>query len=80
MFKKKQSCFYKNIWCPEYNTCLDKAARKDTDFDCTFCSKKNLKQETFLLTDLEIEGSHQLLQAIFYPERFIPRIWYWPKT
>jgi hypothetical protein len=33
--------FYRNYWCTRYDTCLDIAARKDADLDCTQCFLKD---------------------------------------
>lgn len=58
----------RNIWCPDYDACLSKAALRDQPLDCAECPLKHAKMTTFVLTLAEIHGCRALVRAIFSPK------------
>jgi hypothetical protein len=57
----------RNIWCPEYDECLSKAARYDLPMYCRECPLNGVKMPVFVLTLCEIEGCKALVEKIFHP-------------
>ncbi|MFH0731267.1 MAG: hypothetical protein V2B19_33595 [Pseudomonadota bacterium] len=55
----------RNIWCPEYDACLSRAARKNLPFDCRECEFRHKQITEFVLTLSEIAGCKALVNAIF---------------
>ena len=45
--KNNGTLFFRNCWCPNYDTCLDKAAREDLFLDCTICLYRDQIIEDF---------------------------------
>ena len=45
--KNNGNGLFRNCWCPNYNTCLDKAAREDLFLDCTLCLYRDNVVEEF---------------------------------
>jgi len=40
--------FFRNCWCPDYDRCMNRAAREDLFLDCTGCFSKDNVMEIFL--------------------------------
>jgi hypothetical protein len=57
----------RNPFCPKYEGCLDRAAKKNIDFYCNRCFYRNLREP---IPYFEIRPALILLAAIFYPEDF----------
>jgi hypothetical protein len=49
---KKTNCsdLFRNCWCPNYDTCLNKAAREDLFLDCGACLFKDNIVEEFAIS------------------------------
>lgn len=60
----------RNIWCPEYNSCLTKAAIGNTKMNCWSCPLKNRKMDVFVLTMAEIQGCKALINAVFHVDPY----------
>lgn len=60
----------RNIWCPEYNNCLTRAAIGNTKMNCWDCRLKNMKMDVFVLTMAEIQGCKALVNAIFQVDSY----------
>jgi hypothetical protein len=66
----------RNVFCPQYNVCLDLAARANRDFSCQGC----IHQETAVydISPEEQAACRSLLMAVFAPEMgksSLPRGW-----
>ena len=58
----------RNVFCPHYKSCLDKAVKQNSPgFDCSGCEHKNDKVD---LGEIDIERSQLLLSAIFKPSLY----------
>jgi len=69
MGKHVRAEIWRNIYCRNYGECLDRAAKQDTDLDCSNCPLQNDRGGAvdFLY---DTEGCVALLVAIFRPEYF----------
>ncbi|MEJ2040252.1 MAG: hypothetical protein P8X55_15170 [Desulfosarcinaceae bacterium] len=47
--KTNGSELFRNCWCPDYDTCLEKAAREDLFLDCTLCLHRDNIVEEFAI-------------------------------
>ena len=61
----------RNYLCPEYEWCLDRAAKENLSMLCAYCVNKNKKRSEFLLSIPEIQGCMDLVRVIFFPTRFL---------
>lgn len=55
----------RNYFCPNYDECLEVAARKDFALCCNACSYNEITINRFVLTLSEINGCLALVRAIF---------------
>ncbi len=63
-----RSMIMRNLFCPHYKKCLDRAARLDlSDFDCAGCSHYNDHAD---LEEISFFPYWSLIGAIFRPEDF----------
>jgi hypothetical protein len=58
--------YFRNGLCPEYCLCLDYAAKKRLELDCSQCERRNEK----FTTPADEQGCRALLQVIFHPDFF----------
>lgn len=56
----------RNIWCPDYSRCLDKAVASGQGFDCRGCKREH---DQGLKNDVhDLFGCCLLLAALYFPE------------
>mgnify|MGYP001314975992 CR=1 FL=1 len=58
----------RNIWCPGYDKCLEKAISSDIPFDCRGCDRENDREGENI--DYDLFGCCLLIAALFCPEAY----------
>ena len=63
---QQRKIFFRDIYCPRYDDCLDRAAFGDLDLDCQGCAERSGGSDGELaITYPDIEGCKRLLHVIF---------------
>ena len=60
--------FFRDIYCPGYDECLEQAARADLDLNCGDCKRSNGDDGELIVSSWDVEACQRLAFVIFHPE------------
>lgn len=68
MGKHAREEFFRNIYCPGYNGCLDRAARADLDLNCENCKRSHGADGELIVSTSDVDACMRLTYVVFHPE------------
>jgi len=60
--------FFRDIYCPNYDNCLDRAAKSDLDLNCGSCKKSNADDGELIVSSSDVDVCRRSAFVVFYPE------------